>query len=172
MKDIRLKILGRLLAGIAGQIAAFAITVPLLMIGPAQSDAKSIPADRCALLPISELQTVLGGSYSQPQKTVATPAYLGLPPGVQCTYSPQGSGDDVTFIIYIDPSASTANQTFHKLQPFYGIKSLAGVGNSAYVDNSGAIHVLKGDARFYINAGSGAKQSQLITLAISVAKQL
>ncbi|MBV8082510.1 MAG: hypothetical protein JO347_10190 [Candidatus Eremiobacteraeota bacterium] len=145
-------------------------TVVALALAPAALSAKPVPSDRCTLLPASELQTVLGQSFGKPVETTAPSPFAGIPEGTDCTYT---GGDKVLFRIYVDPSSSVAQQTFARLEPFYPAKSKPPhLGDSAYIDTSQGIHVLKGSVRFYINAGPDAKDQQLIDLATSIAKQL
>lgn len=149
------------------------IAVAALLLGPVALSAKTIPSDKCTLLPDSELQTVLNGSFGKPSTSVAPSPFAGIPEGTDCTYAAtQGSGQ-VLFRIYVDPSVATAQQTFQRLAPYYPAKSKPPhLGDSAYIDTSNGIHVLKGSVRFYIQAQPAATEAQLVSLATSVAKQL
>ncbi|HME82573.1 MAG TPA: hypothetical protein VKF82_10890 [Candidatus Eremiobacteraceae bacterium] len=143
------------------------------LMAPAVLSAKELPTDRCALLPASELQKVVGGTFGAPGSSVAPPAFAGLPPGTECDYTAGGAGGKVVFIVYVDPSAATAKETFAKLTPYYGVKSSPPhLGDTAYVDQSNAIHVLKGKVRFYINVTPTPSDRELIELAAWVAGQL
>ena len=145
--------------------------VAALVIGPALISAKPLPSDRCALLPSSELQSVLSGSFGKPVTTTAPSPYAGIPVGTDCTYT--AGQTTVLFRIYQDPSAATAKETFAKLSMFYPARTKPPhLGDSAYIDTSNAIHVLKGRVRFYINVTPTAKDEQLVNLATFVAGQL
>jgi hypothetical protein len=143
------------------------------LIGPIVASAKE-PSTGCALLPVSELQKVLGGSFGAPASSVATPAFAGLPPGTHCEYTAASGGGEVVFIVYVDPSAATAKDTFQKLVPYYSVTSSPPhLGDTAYIDRNNAIHVLQGKVRFYISvtpSPSGSKP--LVDLATFVSKQL
>src|SRR5271166_1340198 len=116
---------------------------------------------------------VVGGTFGAPGSSVAPPAFAGLPPGTECDYTAGGAGGKVVFIVYVDPSAATAKETFAKLTPYYGVKSSPPhLGDTAYVDQSNAIHVLKGKVRFYINVTPTPSDRELIELAAWVAGQL
>jgi len=146
-----------------------------VFMGPVAIAAKELPVDRCALLPSSELQTVLGGSFGKPASSVAPPAFSGLPTGTECDYMAVQGANRVVFIIYVDSSAATAKDTFEKLTPYYSpVKSRPPkLGDSGYIDKDGAIHVLKGKVRFYINVTpTPAATRTLVGLATSVAGQL
>lgn len=149
------------------------IVVAGLVFGPVALSAKPIPSDKCALLPASELQSALNGAFGKPTSTVAPAPFPNIPTGTDCTYAAaQGSGQ-VLFRIYVDPSPAIAKDTFAKLSMYYPAKpNPPHVGDSAYIDKSNAIHVLKGSVRFYINAQPAATDAQLVSLATSVAKQL
>lgn len=141
--------------------------------------AKEPPSDTCSLLPASQLQTTLKQPFGAPQRSTAPAAYPGLPSGTECDYlSPQGFARMVVFIAYVDPSSALAKQTFEKLSMWFAPKSKpAGIGDSAYIDNSYAIHVLKGRVRYYINivpigTFTPEKEKQLRDLATWVAAQI
>jgi len=154
-------------------IGAIVVLAATLLVGPSVLFAKAPPSDRCALLPTSELQSVLAQSFENPSTSTAPSPYAGLPPGTDCTYSAGQSGGQVLFRIYVDPSAAIAKETFLKLSLFYPAKSKPPhLGDSAYIDTSDAIHVLKGSVRFYINVEPAAKAKQLVDLATFVSGQL
>lgn len=114
--------------------------------------AKNPPLDVCALLSPAQLQKTLGQPFSSPEKSTAPPAYAGDPSGTQCEFhATQGSSIKVVLIAYVDPSAAHATQTFNKLAAFYKPKSKPAIGDSAYTDANGAIHVLKGSVRYFID---------------------
>lgn len=132
----------------------------------------STPAGGCSLLTPAQIQKVTGYSVGAPTAAEATPAFANQPPGSQCTYRSQnGSHEEVDFIVYADRSREEANQTFQKLSAWYVPKSKPAVGDSAYIDKNGAIHVLKGNTRFFIEIHP-QNEKQLSDLAASVAAQL
>jgi hypothetical protein len=150
----------------------FSFTAAVLLVGPAALSAKTIPSDKCTLLPPAELKSVLNTSFGNPSSSVAPSPFAGIPTGTDCTYSAPG-GSVVLFRIYVDPSAATAKETFERLEPYYPAKSKPPrLGDSAYIDTSEGIHVLKGSVRFYINVTPAAQDQQLVTLAESIVKQL
>jgi len=150
-----------------------AILVIYISIGPVAILAKQLPSDRCALLPASELQKVLGGSFGQPTSHSAPPPYRNVPAGTECDYGAAQGDGETRFIVYVDPSAAIAKETFEKLMMWFPAKSkLAHLGDNAYIDKGGAIHVLKGSVRFYIGVTPDAKDAQLVDLATSVLGRL
>ncbi len=163
-------VLSRLVLGFI--LATFAVGA---VVGPvAAASAKELPTDRCALLPTSELRKVLGGSFAAPASSVAPPAFAGLPPGTHCDYSGASGGGDVVLIVYVDPTAATAKDTFQKLMPYYSVTSSPPhLGDIAYIDRDNAIHVLDGKVRFYISVTPTPTGSKpLVDLATFVAKEL
>jgi hypothetical protein len=137
------------------------------------------PADLCTLLASAQIQKVLGQAFGAPSKSKAPPAYGVQPWGVHCDYSSQKETNvSVTFIAYAESSAAVAKQTFERLSMWYPAKSKpSGIGDSAYIDNQNAIHVLKGQVRYYISIDSPgdfspAKEKQLKDLALSVAAKI
>ena len=142
-------------------------------LGSAAAFAKPLPSDKCALLPASELQTVLGQSFGDPTTSTAPAPYRNVPPGTDCTYAQRSGSGTVLFRIYVDTSPAIAKETFEKLELFFPAKTtLSHLGNAAYIDKSQAIHVLKGSVRFYISVVPAAKDAQLVTLSAWVIKQL
>lgn len=137
--------------------------------------AKDPPSDACSLLTPQQLQKTLGQTFGAAQKTSAPPAYRGQSAGTNCSYSDSGR-HEVVFIVYVDGSAAEAKETFNKLSMWYPTLSKpSGIGDSAYIDKSHAIHVLKGSVRFFISGGSGPdaqRDKQMQDLATAVAAQL
>ena len=141
--------------------------------------AKDIPSDACALLPAAQLAKVLEQSFGPPAKSTAPAAYANSPTGTDCTYQ-TGSGHHRTilFRIYVESSPAAAKETFNKLSIFYGPnKAVAGKWDSAYLDSRHAIHVQKGNVRYYLNlnpigSDTAKADKQLTDLASSVAGQL
>jgi hypothetical protein len=136
-------------------------------------------ADLCTLLTPAQIQKVLGQPFGAPSESKALPAYGQQPWGVHCDYTSQKGPDaTVTFIAYADSSAAVAKQTFDKLSMWFPPRSKpSGIGDSAYIDNRNAIHVLKSQVRYYISIDSPggftpAKEKQLKDLALSVAAKI
>src|SRR5579863_3473670 len=88
----------------------------------------------CSLLAPAQIQKVLGQPFGAPAVSPWTPAFAGQPWGSQCRYSSQ-SGPHVTvdFIVYVDPSAAEARQTFDRLVPYFNAKSKPAIGDEAYI---------------------------------------
>lgn len=133
--------------------------------------------DPCSYLTPAEISKAYGGvSFAAPQRASAIPAYAGQAPGTRCEYGGNG-GNDVELIVYVDHSPAEAKATFAKLSAFYPATSKpGGIGDDAYIDKDHAIHVLKGQTRFYISISShdpGAKREQRARdLATSVAAKI
>lgn len=137
------------------------------------SAAKDLPSDVCSLLTAQQLQKTLGLAFGAAQKASAPPAYMGQAAGTNCRYSDSGGHHEVVLIVYVDHSPAEAKETFEKLSAWYPTLSKpSGIGDSAYIDKSHAIHVLKGSVRYFINAGSSASDKQVQDLATAVAAQL
>ncbi|HXC33491.1 MAG TPA: hypothetical protein VNZ56_13510 [Verrucomicrobiae bacterium] len=156
---------------------ALALALFLFAFFPNLAAAKDPPSDVCSLLTPQQLQKTLGQTFGAAQKTSAPPAYMGQSTGTNCRYSDSSGRHEVVLIVYADRSPEEAKQTFEKLSAWYPAAAKpSGIGDSAYIDKSHAIHVLKGSVRYFINAGSSApdavQDKQAQELAISVAAQL
>jgi hypothetical protein len=126
----------------------------------------------CSLLTPAQIQKVLGQPFGAPSVTQAPPAYAKQAPGSNCRYSSQNGGHVVvTLIVYVNASPAEAKQTFEKLSMWYPAKSKPAIGDSAYIDSGGAIHVLKGKVRYFISIDP-ANEKQLKDLAVSVAARI
>lgn len=126
----------------------------------------------CSLLTPVQIQKVLGQPFDAPTIGAWPPAFGTQPWGSQCRYSSQkGPHMAVTFIVYVDASASEAKQTFDKLTMWFVPKSKPAIGDSAYIDAKGAIHVLKGKTRYYISV-EPANEKQVKDLALSIAARI
>jgi hypothetical protein len=141
--------------------------------------AKDVPPDACAMLPATQLAKVLKQSFSPPTKSTAPAAFHDSPTGTDCTYKTgNGLHRTVLFRIYVESSPAAAKETFNKLSIFYGPnKAVAGKWDSAYLDSRHAIHVQKGNVRYYFNlnpigSDTAKADQQLKDLASSVAGQL
>jgi hypothetical protein len=159
-------------------LIALTIAFFLHVFHPNPAAAKDLPSDICSLLAPEQLQKTLGQPFGAPQKATAPSPYRGLNSGTNCQYTSQKNGSQgVTFIVYVDHSPEEAKQTFEKLSAWYpAISKPTGIGDSAYIDKSHAIHVLKGSVRYFIEVGSGASDAardKLVQdLAASVAAQI
>lgn len=130
------------------------------------------PADNCALLTPAQIQKVLGQPFGAPGESKWPPAYGKQPWGTQCQYDSQkGPNTKLTFIVYFEQTAAEAKQTFDKLSMWFPPKSKPAIGDSAYIDGSHAIHVLKGKVRYYISIDP-ANERQAKDLAASVAARI
>lgn len=126
----------------------------------------------CSLLTPAQIQKVLGQPFGAPMMGAWPPAFGAQPWGSQCRYSSQkGPHMAVTFIVYLDASSSEAKQTFDKLTMWFAPKSKPAIGDSAYIDTKGAIHVLKGKVRYYISLDP-KNEKQMEDLATSIAARI
>lgn len=126
----------------------------------------------CSMLTPAQIQKVLGQPFSQPTVGTWPPAYGQAPWGSQCRYSSQkGPRLTVTFIVYVEASPAVAKQTFEKLMMWFPPKSKPAIGDSAYVDSGGNIHVLKGKVRFFISI-EPKNEKQMKDLAASIAGRI
>ena len=131
-----------------GSLAAAAVVCGLCVTSAL---AKDPPSDLCSLLTPAQLQKTLNQPFGSADKSTAPSPFLGMPSGAHCEYPAQkGAAVKVVFIAYADPSDTQAKQTFDKLSMYYTPESKPAVGDSAYMDAKGAIHVLKGRVRYYI----------------------
>jgi len=127
------------------------------------------PTDGCSLLTPGQIQKVLGQPFGAPAESKWPPAYGKQPWGTQCQYDSQkGPNTKVTFIVYVEASPAEAKQTFDKLSMWFPAKSKPAIGDAAYMDNSHAIHVLKGIVRFYVSLDRG-NEKQVTDLAALIA---
>jgi hypothetical protein len=162
------------------------------VLGGTSALAKDPPADLCTLLAPALLQSTLNAPFAAPEKTRAPAPFMGQSPGSHCEYRSDKAAAKVVLIAYADPSESQAATNFNKLAQWYSPESKPTVGDAAYMDSKGAIHVLKGKVRYYIaieplgtsksapympwatpsETASPAKQQALITLATTIASEL
>lgn len=153
---------------------ALVLALFLFAFHPNPAAAKDLPADVCSLLTTQQLQKTLKQTFGAAVKTSAPPAYRGQSEGTNCRYSDSSGRHEVVLIVYVDHSPDEAKQTFDKLSAWYPAASKpSGIGDSAYIDKSHAIHVLKGSVRYFINPGSSSSSDQQVQdLANAVAAQL
>jgi hypothetical protein len=102
------------------------------------------------LLTAGQLEKILGQPFGGPQRSTAPAAYPGQLSRTECDYKTQkGLARKVVFIAYVDPSVAQAKATYEKLSMWFASRSRpADIGDSAYIDDNHAIHVLKGRVRY------------------------
>jgi hypothetical protein len=153
----------------------FALIATAFLIFGASSARSAYAAPQgpgCSMLTSAQIQKVIGQPFGAPTATPAPPAYAKQSWGSTCSYSSQKGGHvTVGFIVYVNASPSEAKQTFDKLSMWYPAKSKPTIGDSAYIDKDGAIHVLKGKVRYYISLDP-KNEKQLKDLAASVAARI
>jgi hypothetical protein len=149
------------------------IVALVMAVGSVRPANAASRADQCSMLTPDQIQSVIGRPFGTPETTQAAPAFGKQPWGSNCRYSSQSGGHViVSFIVYVEASASEAKQTFDKLMTWYQVKSRpTGIGDSAYIDSQGAIHVLKGKTRYFIRLEPG-DEKQLKALGVSVAQRI
>jgi len=151
-----------------------AIFAAIFMFAPGAAGTANAAAaaDACSMLPASQIEQVLGQSFGVPDVGKWPPAFGKQPWGTKCEYNSKNIPDtEVTFIVYVDVSPSEAKQTFDKLSMWFPPKSKPAIGDSAYLDGSHAIHVLKGKVRYYISV-SPANGTEAKALAAAVAARI
>ncbi len=119
--------------------------------------AKELPPDLCSLLPSAALSKAAGQTYGAPTATVAPRPFPNTNQGTDCTYK---SGEhSFLFRVYVDPSESASTSLFAKLKFYFGSgsKDVSGVGDEAYLDKLGDLHVRKGKVRYFL---SGIRDSK------------
>lgn len=143
-----------------------------LAAGTARTVHAAPQTSGCSLLTPAQIQKLLGQPFTGPTETKAPPAYAQQAAGSNCQYNSQaGKRTLLTFIIYVDGSPAEAKQTFEKLSVWYAPKSKPAIGDSAYIDSRGAIHVVKGKVRYFISLDPG-NEEQLKNLATDVASRI
>lgn len=136
--------------------------------------AAGLPADLCSLLPAADVSKIVGNAYGAPQSSTAPAPYANTNTGTDCNYAPNGSGDQLLFRIYVDNSIAQATDLFARLKMFYSPPTpVAGIGDDTYFDPQHAIHVRKGQVRYYLQLGRNASNEKpLKDLASLVAGKL
>ena len=156
----------------------YGLRVTLIVIGAIALSstfawAKDPPSDLCTLLTPDQLQKTLGPAFGAAEKGIWPPPFAGQPSGTSCGYSAKSQHSKVTFIAYVDPSVAQAKQNFDKLSMWFPAKSKPTIGDAAYIDTSGAIHVLKGRVRYYVKfESSGSSEKAVKDLASLVATEI
>lgn len=155
------------------RLAVIAAALLIVGTGSVQIAYATPEGPGCSMLAPAQIQKVTGQPFGAASIATATPAFAGQSAGSNCTYTAQSGGHvTVNFIIYMNASPSEARQTFDKLRIWYPAKSSpSGIGDSAYIDSGGGIHVLKGRVRYFIYL-SPKNEKQEEDLALSVAKHI
>jgi hypothetical protein len=138
--------------------------------------ATNAPADPCSLLTAAQLSTATGDKYGAPEKSVAPRPFANTVQGTDCQYQTADGRGQVLFRVYFDTSTAQATDLHARLKMFFGQGSTsANVGDEAYVDKQHAIHVRKGNVRYFISIPHGdtlSGQKQILALAALVAGEL
>lgn len=143
------------------RVPRWTITIAVCGLSAGVGLAKDPPADLCSLLTPAQLEKAFAVPFAAPEKNQAPAPFRNIPPGTQCEYKVQkGPAIKVVFIVYADPSAAVAKQTFDRLSMWYTPKSKPKIGDAAYLDKNDAIHVLKNRVRYFIAVeGAGTAKS-------------
>jgi hypothetical protein len=138
--------------------------------------ATDSPRDPCSLLTTAQVSSALGDKYGPPEKSVAPRPFPNTVQGTDCQYKTASGQDQVLFRVYFDVSAAQATDLHTRLKTFFGKDSTpATVGDEAYVDRNDAIHVRKGNVRYFLTISHGGTPSgrkQILALAALVAGEL
>lgn len=158
--------------------AAVVMGIAILGSGLAAQRVRAIdsPKDPCSLLTATQVSSTLGEKYGAPEKSVAPRPFANTVQGTDCQYKTAGGQDQVLFRVYFDVSATQSTDLHGRLKRFLGKDSTpANVGDEAYVDQNGAIHVRKGSVRYYLMISHGntpGGRKQVLALAGLVAGEL
>jgi hypothetical protein len=141
-----------------------------------RASATEAPADPCSLLTAAQVSSALSENYGSPEKSVAPRPFANTAQGTDCKYKTSSGQDQVLFRVYFDASAAQATDLHARLKMFFGQDSTpASVGAEAYVDNNDAIHVRKGNVRYFLAISHGdtpTGRKQILALAALVAGEL
>jgi hypothetical protein len=141
-----------------------------------RASATDAPSDPCSLLTAAQLSSALGEKYAAPEKSVAPRPFANTAQGSDCQYKTASGQDPVLFRVYFDASAAQATDLHARLKAFFGKDGTpAIVGDEAYVDKNAAIHVRKGNVRYYLAISHGETptgRKQILALAALVAGEL
>jgi len=139
------------------RIAAVAF---VLSLAAGSVQAATAPADPCSLLTAAQVSSTMGDSFGAPQESIAPRPFANTVQGTDCHYRTKSGRGEVLFRVYFDPSAADATSLHARLKMFFGSGSVpASVGDEAYIDESHAIHVRKGNVRYYIAVSGGDTQT-------------
>jgi hypothetical protein len=154
------------------------MAVTILGLGLAGQGARATdsPTDPCSLLTAAQVSSTLGEQYGAPAKSAAPRPFANTAQGTDCQYKTASGQDQVLFRVYFDASAAQATDLHTRLKMYFGKDSTpATVGDEAYVDKNDAIHVRKGNVRYFLTISHGNTPSgrkQILTLAALVAGEL
>jgi hypothetical protein len=141
-----------------------------------RASATETPRDPCSLLTAAQLGSTMGGTYSAPERSVAPRPFANTVQGTDCQHKTASGQDRLLFRVYFDASAAQATDLHARLKTFFGKGSTpASVGDEAYVDQNDAIHVRKGNVRYFLTVSHGDMpmgRKQIIALAALVAEEL
>lgn len=154
----------------SGVLVVFVVLAGMVFAASQKTFAAS-PSDGCALLTPGQAEKVLGQPFQAPKKVPLIPPF-GDKWGSHCIYKSQKDENVVVdFFVYVTASPTQARQWYEMGANASKQKSNPAIGDSAYVDSSGEVHVLKGNILYSITIGRGSlKQRQ--DLAASVAAQI
>jgi hypothetical protein len=128
------------------------------------------------LLTAAQVSSALGDKYGTPEKSVAPRPFANTVQGTDCQYKTASGQDQALFRVYFDASAAQATDLHTRLKTFFGKDSTpANVGDKAYLDRNDAIHVRKGNVRYFLTISHGDTPSgrkQILALAALVAGEL
>jgi len=138
--------------------------------------ATDSPQDPCSLLTAAQVSSTLGDKYGAPEKSVAPRPFANTVQGTDCQYKTASGQGQVLFRVYFDTSAAQATDLHTRLKMFFGKDSTpANVGDEGYVDKNSAIHVRKGNARYFLSMSHGDTpdgRKHILALATLVAGEL
>jgi hypothetical protein len=130
--------------------------------------ATEAPADPCSLLTPAAVSSVLGGTFGDPEKSVAPRPFANTVEGTDCHYTDKNNHHDLLFRIYFDHSASEATDLHARLKMFYGEgATTANVGDEAYFDKRHALHARKGNVRFFLTSINDEKKITALGLLVA-----
>jgi len=138
--------------------------------------ATDSPTDPCSLLTAAQVSSTMGDKYGAPGKSVAPRPFVNTVEGTDCQYKAASGQGQVLFRVYFDVSAAQGTDLHMRLKMFFGRDSTpANVGDEAYIDRNNAIHVRKGNVRYFLTIRHGDTPSgrkQILALAALVAGEL
>jgi hypothetical protein len=158
--------------------ALLAMGTVILAFGLAGQRARATdsPTDPCSLLTAAQLSSTLGDKYAAQEKSVAPRPFRNTVLGTDCHYKTASGQDEVLFRVYFDVSAAQATELHTRLKTFYAEGSTpVTVGDEAYIDKNSAIHVRKGNVRYFLTISHGDTprgRKQILALAALVAGEL
>jgi hypothetical protein len=135
--------------------------------------AADVPA-ACNLLNSSDVKNAVGKPFDAPVPVGDVRLTDSGITDTDCSYTPTRFGQALLFRVYVDSSPEKATELFDKLKTFYGpAADVSGLGDEAYVDSKHAIHVRKGNVRYFLDLGGEAKAEKPVKdLAAVVAGKL